>query len=96
MRARTGHTHEMRHEQADESDQPRGGDCARREKRGRDIDRQRDARELLGPDRWRREHSAGGGMSIDQLMGEIDVHMARLTPQRRMRHPAPRPGPTES
>jgi predicted ATPase/transcriptional regulator with XRE-family HTH domain len=57
---------------------------------------QRDARKLLGPDRWQREHAAGGGMSIDQLMDEIDRHTARSAAKRRLRHPTRRPFPTES
>jgi predicted ATPase/transcriptional regulator with XRE-family HTH domain len=57
---------------------------------------ERDARKLLGPDQWQQEHAAGGGMSIDQLMNEIDDHAARPAAKRRLRQPTRRPLPTDS
>jgi predicted ATPase/transcriptional regulator with XRE-family HTH domain len=57
---------------------------------------ERDAHKLLGPDRWQQEHAAGSGMSIDQLMNQIERHAARPAAKRRQREPDRRPLPIDS
>jgi len=57
---------------------------------------ERDARKLLGPQRWRQEHAAGRGMSIEQLMNDIDGHATRSAAHRRPRRPGRRPVPADS
>jgi len=57
---------------------------------------ERDARKLLGPQRWRQEHAAGRGMSIEQLMNDIDGHATGPAAHRRPRRPGRRPVPADS
>jgi predicted ATPase/transcriptional regulator with XRE-family HTH domain len=57
---------------------------------------ERNARKLLGPERWLQEHAAGGDMSIDQLINDIDAHTARPVAKRRLRQPTHRRRATDS
>jgi tetratricopeptide (TPR) repeat protein len=57
---------------------------------------ERESRELLGPQRWRQEHAAGRGMSIEQLMNDIDEHATPQAGNRRQRQPGRRLVQTDS
>jgi predicted ATPase/transcriptional regulator with XRE-family HTH domain len=60
------------------------------------VGAEREARERLGPERWRQQQAAGREMSIEQLMNEIDEHAARPAANRRLRQSSRRPVPAES
>jgi ATP/maltotriose-dependent transcriptional regulator MalT len=57
---------------------------------------ERDARKLLGPERFQQEQAAGRGMSIEQLMNEIDRHATPPAAYRRPRRPGRRAVPADS
>jgi len=57
---------------------------------------ERDSRELLGPHRWQQQHAAGRGMSIEQLMKDIDRHATPPAGNRRQRQASRRQVPTDS
>jgi predicted ATPase/DNA-binding XRE family transcriptional regulator len=57
---------------------------------------EQDARKRLGSRRWRQEHAAGRGMSIEELMSDIDGHAMAAAGSRRPRQPSRRPVPTNS
>jgi predicted ATPase len=46
---------------------------------------EREARQRLTPEQWRQEHAIGGGMSIDQLLKDLDARTARAAARRRSR-----------
>lgn len=60
------------------------------------VQAERDVRRLMEPQQWSQEHTAGAGMSIEQLLNDLDARSARAAPNRRPRTAIGRSAPNGS